>query len=370
MDTRHRALGALVGIAALLGAALAYSDPAKTPPAKAPAASAKLPLPAAASAKAAADKAKKGVVVLERKGQPLALGFILARDGRILTALSPLGDGNAIDVRYADGGVVRAHVGHSDRMWDLALLVPEVARGADGLVASESDPFRAGADLAAFTSAQGKAQPLALAVKGHRTFLGADDALLRDAIDLAGKLGAKDLGTPILDDTGGVVGIVARGCVPLESGSICSPVPFGAPVPVLRKFLSGAPDSPPPVTPWLGMQVIADATPFARGVRVQVVQPESPADEAHLRGGANRDKADLVVAVDGAPVTSPEALSDAIREHAVGDRLTLLVFSDGKFRDVPVILRAAPAAAEVAPPPGRAPSEKDGSRLPRLPATR
>jgi hypothetical protein len=61
------------------------------------------------------EKAMRGVVVIERAGQPLALGGVLSGDGRILTALSPLGSGNDLDARYADGTAVRVKLGHHDR---------------------------------------------------------------------------------------------------------------------------------------------------------------------------------------------------------------------------------------------------------------
>lgn len=350
MEARGTALGALVGMLASFGAALARGEPAAPAPNGATIAKGSTRGPAPT----AADRATNGVVMVERAGRRLALGFVLAGDGRILTSLAPLDDGDGIDVRYADGSVVRAVVDHRDRVWGLALLVPEGARarGEGGLLASEADPLRSDAKLATFTAApHGKARPLALSVKGHGTFLGEGDALLRDALDLAGKLGAKDLGAPIVDETGHVVGMIARGCVPLGDRSACSPVPLGAPVSALRAFLSGAHATPPPSSPWLGVQVVADAVPFARGVRVALVKPASPADEAHLRGGEGQVPADLVVAVDGVPVGSPEALSDLIRARAVGERVRLLVVREGTFLEVPVILRAAPPTVEVSEPP-------------------
>ncbi|MFT3773468.1 MAG: PDZ domain-containing protein [Minicystis sp.] len=85
-------------------------------------------------------------------------------------------------------------------------------------------------------------------------------------------------------------------------------------------------------------------------MRVVSVAPSSPAEEAKLRGG-DRSESDVILAVDGAPVTSPEALSDAIRSHGVGEKVTLMLFSQGKYREVTVALRAAPEKAAAPPPP-------------------
>src|SRR4051812_43498665 len=76
-----------------------------TPPAPPPAPSAPGTAPPAAPVPPApnsVEKARQGVVVVERQGKPLALGMVLDGDGRILTALSPLANGNFLSARYAD----------------------------------------------------------------------------------------------------------------------------------------------------------------------------------------------------------------------------------------------------------------------------
>ena len=98
---------------------------------------------------------------------------------------------------------------------------------------------------------------------------------------------------------------------------------------------------------------------MAKGVRVLVVHPESPAEEAKIKGG-DRTESDVILAVDGVPVTTPEALADAIRAHGVGEKVPLTLFSQGKYREVTVVLRAAPepSAAPAAGQPGRAPAQR------------
>jgi serine protease Do len=88
------------------------------------------------NAKSPLDRARQAVVLLERQGKPLALGTVLKGDGRILTALSSLGHGNDVDARFADGSVSHVRVGHSDRAWDLSLLIPQNGRWRRGLRAS------------------------------------------------------------------------------------------------------------------------------------------------------------------------------------------------------------------------------------------
>jgi serine protease Do len=313
------------------------------------------------------ERALRGVVVIERGGQTLGLGGVLAGDGRILTALSPLGAGNDLEARFADGTSVRVKLGHHDRVWDLALLIPQSGRWKEGLTASSRDPVRPDAQIRSFSAARGKVVAASLVLRAHRTLLGGDDRQLEDAIELGSRISPQDLGSPILDEDGRVVAVLGRGCAPSE-GKPCTPVAFGAPIEAIKSFLRTVPKAAVPPAAWLGIQGVAEASPVVKGVRITVVHPESPADEARLKGG-DRATSDMVLAVDGVPVTSPEALADAIRTHSVGEKVPLTVFSRGRYRQVTVLLRASPdprAAPKAAPahqaelpPPAPAPPAEE-----------
>lgn len=286
------------------------------------------------------EKAMRGVVLVERAGQVISLGTALSGDGRILTALSPLGSGNDIDVRFADGTVVRAKLGHHDRMWDLALLVPQSGKWSEGLVASTRDPVRADAAIRSYSAARGKLAPGQMVIRGRRTLLGADDVSLPNAFELGSRVSPIDLGSPIIDEDGRVVSLLVRGCSPNE-GRPCTPVAFGVPINAIRTFLKTVPATAVAPSAWLGIQGIADVGTVVKGVRVQSIFPDSPASEAKLLAG-DASVSDMIVAVDGAPVTTPEALSEAIRSQAVGAKVPLLLFGQGKYRQVTVVLRQAP----------------------------
>jgi serine protease Do len=298
--------------------------------------------------------ARQGVVTLERRGKVLGLGTVLAGDGRILTALSPLTHGNNIDAVYADGSVARVKVGHADRGWDLALLVPQNGRWTKGLKASSVDAEQAGTGLRSFAVVGGKNLALSRTiVKGESTLLGADSELLPNALALATHFQRDDLGAPIIDKHGNVVAVVARACAPIPNAP-CARVPYGVPVSAIKAFLRTVPRNAVPPAPWLGIQGVAAHDGPVRGVRVLSVHPGSPAAAAGLKGSGDPSTSDVVVAVDQRPVESPEQLARAINAHGVGDSVDLLVYGGGKFRRVSLTLSAAPDGA-------RAP----GARRPR-----
>jgi serine protease Do len=303
----------------------------------------------------------RGVVALERNGVPMAIGTVLSGDGRVLTALSGLGGGDGADVRYADGTVVHAKVGRSDRASDLALLVPASLKWTEGLSASDADP--AGQELRAMLPAHGShLGPAVAAVKGQVDAHQRDGAALLRMLDVDVK-GLPVAGAPLLDSTGGVVGVLVRACkgaptptpgtddasagtwyptpAPVASAAraACKSVVLGAPVTAIRSFLTHAVATPPAQAPapWLGIRGEPQRTGGVVGVRVVAVAPSSPAEKAALKPAS-----DVIVAVDGHPIDTPEKLADLIAKHAPGDTVKLLVFAGEQFRDVAVALRTAP----------------------------
>jgi serine protease Do len=282
------------------------------------------------------ERARQGVVVLERQGRPLALGAVLDGDGRILTALSPLGAGNFLSARYHDGSVVPLKLVHSDRGWDLALLAPVSDKPI------KKAGLRAGKQ-ASFVGLQGfalialpntiTAQPAAL--KLAPGMLGGDSKSLAEAYELGAR--PAYVGGPIVNSAGEVMALVARAC-PVGAGIGCAPAPYGAPVTALKQFLRSVPAE----ASWLGVEVVGDELKGVRGVRVSAVAQDSPAAAAGLRPGSSAAQADLIVAVDGAPVASLVELNEAVRSRVAGDSIELLLFGMGRYRHVSVKPRPAP----------------------------
>jgi serine protease Do len=297
------------------------------------------------------ERARQAVVVLERQGRPLALGAVLDGDGRILTALSPLTNGNFISVRYHDGTVLPVKLVHSDRVWDLALLLPTA------LIART--PTKAGlraAKQATFTGLQAfaltppntiSATPASLQLA--KPLQGGDGVPIEGSYELANKPAL--VGGPVVNAIGEVVALVSRACPKTPNGT-CIPAPYGIPVQALKGFLQRVPTE----ATWLGIEGATDSTNGVRGVRVVSIIPDSPAAAAGLRPSKDANAADLIVAVDGTPVSNTTQLNEAVRARAVGDSIELLLYGMGRYRHVSVKPRPAPELTKppyVAPKPGK-----------------
>jgi serine protease Do len=326
----------------------APAQPAPPPAQRAPAPppAQRAPAPTAPSAPGPAQDPllyAPGVVTLERAGKYLGLGTILNGDGRIVTAFSALGGAQNVDARYSDGTLVPARLGHADRGRDLALLVPQNSRHKLGMRASRKAGAGAPATLRSFAPSGGRViAGAALATTGPSTLANTEGKALPDMIALATAVPASSVGSPLLDDTSEVVAIVTRACK-RAPGSGCTPVLAGTPVGAVRDFLSKVPASAAIPVASIGVQGAADDAGSARGVRV--ASARGPALSAGLRAGQDARSADVIVALDGVPVTTPEALNLGIEQRAVGDSVDLLVLGAGRYRHVTLIVVAGPVAA-------------------------
>ncbi len=294
-----------------------------------------------------AEQVRRGVVQIEQGGRPLAVGTVLLKDGRVLTSLSGLGAVDQPEIRYADGTVVKAKIGHTDKAWDLALLIPLTGKWVDGLVPTDSDPQ--GADLRSFLPKAGKLAAAPVGVKGRLDAKSKGGDALKSALDLDLKGSPSTPGAPLVDGNGRVVGIVVRACkdggaapaaapgAPAPAAAPCSGISIGAPVYALRGFLIKTPATAVQPAPWLGMGGAPNVEGSVKGVKVMGVAPGSPAEKAGLKPSE-----DTIVAIDGAPTESPEALAEVISRRSIGQQVKFLVFSGGKFREAMVTLRAAP----------------------------
>jgi len=304
--------------------------------------------PAPALSPTIVDALGRGLVVVERDKKPVSVGTLLRGDGRVVTALSALGDMKgaepAFELRFPDGSLVKAKLGHQDGAWDLALLVPQSGKYNEGLVASETDP----ASVPVFTAMPSKTKsPLvsSVPVRGRTDARAKGDAsALTQAIDLDTRGMHLVPGSPLVDAQGSVLGLVVNACraVPgtAPGAAPCSPFAVGAPVSALRNFLVRTPDTAKPPLAWLGIAGAAAQIAGTRGIRVLATSPGSPAEKAGFH--VSEADGDVIVAVDGSPVDSPESLATEVSKHAVGESVKVLTLAGGKYREVVVALGAAP----------------------------
>ncbi|CAG0927382.1 serine protease DegQ [Thermoflexales bacterium] len=113
--------------------------------------------------------------------------------------------------------------------------------------------------------------------------------------------------------------------------------------------------------PWLGIQGLSitpdivdtlELSSNQRGVLVEAVRSNSPAEQAGLQGGTKSITlggqevmigGDVITAINGQAVTSMDALLGILQQSEVGQKVTLSVVRDGKQLEVTATLAARPA---------------------------
>jgi serine protease Do len=214
----------------------------------------------------------------------------------------------------------------------------------EGFLASEADPASVPLTVprpaASGKPAQADAFALARQVfKKKGPGRNASGIPLTDLVQFSDAATATELplpGAPLVDGGGSVIGIAIPACDSEKTAS-CTKIAAAAGIGAIRNFLRSAPASAVPPAGWLGIVGAASSEGRVYGVRVVAVAPQGPAERGGLLAGT-----DLVVAVEGHPVDSPEGLGASIAGHAPGEVVKLLVFAQNTYREVAVTLRAAP----------------------------
>ncbi|HEY8942967.1 MAG TPA: PDZ domain-containing protein [Polyangiaceae bacterium] len=365
----------LTSLAALLGLAvtgITLESPAQPAPPKAAQPSAPPASPAGAAPKPAAPAApaqqpapaapgqtlapaeRAGVVLVEHAGRVIGLGTVLNADGRIITSFSRIASAQQgpLFVRYSDGALVQARVGHSDKDRDLALLVPRTLHSRAGIQASRAGLPAPGTPLSGFSIAPNRAVTRAThQVKSSMQSAG------RRVLDVTPVPKALDLGGPLLDARGQAFAIAVSGCLgppgakPVVGAAAAAPTPpgctaepIGMPVAEIRTFLRELPPDAVAVPAWLGIEGTGEDTGTVRGIRITGIEPKSPAATLGLQVTTEAAMGELLVAVAGQPVTSVEALRAELSRHAPGQRVELLLYGKNGYRIAAARLAERPAS--------------------------
>ena len=294
-------------------------------------------------------------------------GFVIDDEGYIATnahVVTKEDDNSAraerVFVQFPDGNRVPAEIVGHDPNADVALLKVEPS-GLDltPLRLGRSAGLQVGEPVAAIGSPFGEEQSLSVGVVSaldrniqSLTRFGIGDAIQTDAAINPGNSGG-----PLLDAHGRVIGINAQ--IKSQSGG-GEGVGFAIPVDAVSRSLAELREDGRVEYGYLGVQTmilwpqLADRLGIdaEAGALVQGVEPDSPAEDEGLDPGGDTidfqgqpdipSDGDVIVAVDGRPLTRTQDLSDVIGAHQEGDKVVLTVVRDGDSRRVSITLGRRP----------------------------
>ena len=303
-----------------------------------------------------------------RRAGGLGSGVIVRADGFVLTNHHVIDHADRIRVDLADGRSFPATLVGSDQPSDLAVL-RIAARDLPVVPYGDSDRIKVGDVVLAFGNPLGVGQTVTMGIvsaKGRAT--GISDGAYEDFLQTDAPINQGNSGGALVNLKGELVGINAQILSP-SGGNIG----LGFAIPsamaqavadqlakdgVVHRAKLGV--TVQGVTPELAASLGA---PESRGALVSEVEPGGPADRAGVKQG------DLVLQIDGKPVTDANRLRNQIAGTKPGSPVTLVVRRNGRDETLTAKLaeRERPAVDE--PETGAAAHNESGFGMAVTPLT-
>ncbi|MFO1144464.1 MAG: Do family serine endopeptidase [Amaricoccus sp.] len=297
----------------------------------------------------------------EQRSSALGSGFIISPDGYIVTNNHVIDAADEISVELYHGGNLDAQVVGRDTRTDIALLKVESKDPLPFVKFGDSDHVRVGDWVLAIGNPLGQGFSVSAGIVSarNRTLQGSyDDFIQTDAAINRGNSGG-----PLFDMHGGVIGVNTAILSP-NGGSIG--IGFAMSSAVVSRVVDQLRDFGETRRGWLGVRIqnvdqdMADAIGLkeARGAAVTDV-PEGPAQKAGMKSG------DVVLKFGDQDIKDTRELVRIVAETAVGNKVDVVVFRDGKevtlqveiglLEDDATLASASPDNPQDTPPP---PSEQ------------
>ena len=286
----------------------------------------------------------------EFKERSLGSGFIIDKEGYIVTNNHVIEGADEISVSLANEKEFDAEVVGRDRNTDLALIKIKNAKYLTPLPMGNSDQLKVGSWVVAIGSPFGLEQTVTAGIvsaKGRVIDAGPYD----DFIQTDASINPGNSGGPLLNLAGEVVGI---NTAIVASGS---GIGFAIPINLARGIVSQLKKGGEVSRGWLGVGIqdlteeLADyyGLKNQKGVLVTQVFKGDPAEKAGIQPN------DIITAVDGKKVETGRELSRIVADTPVGEKARIDYIRDGRSKSVRVVLSKRTDEKELA---GRQPIEK------------
>ncbi|HMG02534.1 MAG TPA: trypsin-like peptidase domain-containing protein [Edaphobacter sp.] len=280
-------------------------------------------------------------------------GFVLTKEGLILTNNHVIGNAQRLEVMLSDKHKYKARVLAVDKNHDLALIKID-APSLTPVTLSDSRNLMVGQRVYAIGNPFGLNGTMTRGIiSAIRSIRGPQGNPIEDAIQTDAAVNPGNSGGPLLNSHGEVIGITTM--IASNGADQSSGIGFAIPINTARAMLDDYAKYGYVRRPTLDIQTIPvgpdDAEqiglPADYGILIERVFPGGAAEKAGLHGGTQRAYkgnmpimlgGDLIIAMDGEEITSPQDLSAAMNSHRAGDTVTVTIFRGRKKMDVKVTL--------------------------------
>jgi putative serine protease PepD len=303
--------------------------------------------PAAAPARSATDvsalyeRVRLGVVSVEASdgsgGGATGSGFVLDKEGYILTNDHVVTGADSVKVRFVEGGPANVKVVGVDQSTDLALLkVDTDSSRLHPLPLGSSHTLKVGKPVIAIGSPFGLEGTLTTGIVSavDRSIKAPNNFPIDNVLQTDAAINPGNSGGPLLDGDGRVVGINAQIATTTQANS---GVGFAIPIDVAKQVIPDLKAGKKIERPYLGVRTGDAATGV--GAIIAGVVPGGPADDAGLKTG------DRITAINDTKVERSTDVSQAITKDKPGDSVQVHIRRNGDDKTITVRLGTRPKSA-------------------------
>jgi putative serine protease PepD len=277
-----------------------------------------------------------------QSGTATGSGFVISKDGLIVTNAHVVDGATSIKVKIGDGQQQTATLVGKDVSSDLALLkVDTGGKSLTPLKLADSSTVQVGDPTYAIGNPYGLDRTLTTGVVSAlgREISAPNGFSISQVIQTDAALNPGNSGGPLLNTAGQVIGVNSQ----IESSSSGNGssggntgIGFAIPSNTVKSVVSQLQNGGTVSHAYLGVSS-QDATGTTQGAQLAAVTASSPAADAGLQQG------DVVTSFGGTPVTSSDDLSAAVDGHAAGDQVDVTVKRGGATKTFQVKLGQRPA---------------------------
>ena len=289
--------------------------------------------------------------------QALGTGFLIDRQGHVLTNAHVVSNASSVTVLFRDGSTAKGTVLGSDPSTDLAVVKVTVPTGdARPLPLGRSGGLVVGDSVVAIGNPLGLDGTATTGIVSalKRDIESPNGAVIQNAIQTDAAINHGNSGGPLLDSRGRVIGINSQ--IASESGGNDG-IGFAVPIDTIRPVAASIIATGKAEHAWLGIlgsqmtPAVAKQLGLSRpGVAIIGVTAGSPAAKAGLKAATTPRNAsvprggDVIIAINGTAVRDNADVSQQIASRRVGDRITFTVWRDGRALSLHAGLANRPAS--------------------------
>jgi S1-C subfamily serine protease len=297
-------------------------------------------------------------------GDASGSGFVVDKQGTIITNAHVVGDSDEVQVRFEeDGDLVDAEVVGSDPSTDVAVLrLDDPGDDLQPLPLGKSSEIEVGDAVVAIGNPFGYTRSVTTGIVSakQRQITAPNGFSIENVIQTDAAINPGNSGGPLLDAEGRVIGINSQIATGGSQGSVG--IGFAVPVDTVKGLLPTLKRGEEVERAFLGIQMIGVTEDIARdlnlesdeGALIQSVVEDGPADEAGLRAGGTTTGdgisagGDLIVEVDGKPIRTPDDVPAAIADLKPGDEIDVVYYRGDDRKTATVELGKRPTSASSA----------------------